>query len=626
MDPRKELELRRAAVAGDERAELELRRELIRQKPKARDVGTMEAVARSAMGAFQNIGEGAGLTGRIPSIPSMLFPGVFGQPVDQLTQTPEQLQALREQHPIASAIGESAPYLAGGLLTGGAMSGMGLAANLAGQAGTAGAIGFSQPGSLSERVQRGAVDAALGAAGEGAGRLVGRVVAPQLAPRAMATSAEELGYGVLPSTRAQGVGQKFRQVVEGGLEASSGGGRFAAMHEGNQALLNRAAAESIGEVAEAPTDTVLASARARIGDTFGALLPKGKDIPVDDAITAQVDEIADKAISPFIRGEADPIGTSVKRLQEHLAKGSMDAGDLMALQSRLGKQGRQALRGENSNPELGHALLDMQEALLDLARRNMSPEEAAAFTGARQQYRNLMTLESGQNIDPVTGQVYPGRIANFLQRRDRRGFLEGGNRSPFYEGVRFMAREQKPLPTSGTAERSFLREALRPAYLGVGGALGGAQYSENDVAGGAAGAALGLVAPYAAARAYLSPAMRNAFTRAPGATEQAITRGVGIGATRSMAPQGKDETDREFNERARKVEQEMSRASPAIQELGLMAEGLGATNLARRLSLYQGTSVERTELREEIARMKDRAERGHQFELADKLRTIREAV
>jgi hypothetical protein len=273
----------------------------------------------------------------------------------------------------------------------------------------------------------------------------------------------------------------------------------------------------------------LAAARKQISGTFSKLMTKDRLVPITDEFNARLLQIEDEAISPFLDGAKDPVGSTIDRLREHIKTGGLDAETLMKLQSRLGKQGRQKLRGENSNPELGHALLDIQELLLDAAAGVMTPAERQAFQQARAQYRTLSTLETGNIVNAETGDVSAPLLANQLQRRDPRGFLEGENRSPLYEGARVLGRLQKPKSSSGTAERQYLGQALAGAGT-VGGAAAG-YGSGGDVESSLKGAATGLVAGMAAPRAlghlYLRGAGRDFPEGLSRAAGQAMARAVG---------------------------------------------------------------------------------------------------
>jgi hypothetical protein len=435
-------------------------------------------------------------------------------------------QVMAAKNPFITGMGEASPYVLASLGTAAATGGAGLIPALLAQAGAAGTVGLMQPGTVTDRLARGATDAALGAVGEGVGRAViggvGRALAPGMRPAAadataLVNEAQQAGYKVLPSTRMGPGGDKLRQVVEGGMEATPGGAMaLGKVSQDNLEQLARHAGEAIGErvnplTGEIPgvTDRALARARARIGNTYETVFTSGKTFTIPPVAAKKLDFIEAESIAPFIHGTADPIGASIERLRRMVEEGTINARELHQQQSRLGKQGVQALSGANSNPVLGHGLLDMRSLLLDIAEANLEPAERAAVQQARSQYRVLSALESGGNVDSVTGKINPGTMANYLARRDRAGFLEGGNRSPLYTGVRFLGRAQPALKTPGTAERLWMGSAL----TGATGGVTGAGMSENDVMGGLAGAGIGAMLPYGIGKAYLRPGMQNWLTR-----------------------------------------------------------------------------------------------------------------
>jgi hypothetical protein len=595
-----------ARQAGDMQREVEAMRLLKegqnlpdRQQQLAEAQNPLEAAAIGAGRAFTELGRGVGeLAG-------------LGGPRDPAEEA--GYAALQKASPIATALGESVPYVAAGLAAGGAP---GLGMSMARQAGASGLVGLAQPGSLSERVQRGGIDAIAGGVGEGIGRALGRAVAPGLRPAyddalANMRGAERGGFQALPSSLAGPGGSRLRQSFEGGLESTPGGAMV--LDKVTQHNLNRlgeAAAEEIGLGTDhlgrrlPLTGPNVGAARAEIGQGFRTLMPQGRPFQVDDTFRAELDRIADESVAPFLRGEQDPVGVTLSRLREKIASGEIDAADLMAQQSRLGKQGRAALRGENSNPELGHGLLDIQENLLDLARRNMQPEEGATLDALRRRYRILSTIESGQNWDPVTGQLYPGRLASHLQRRDRYGFSYGNDDSPFYQGVRFLGRQQKQLQSSGTAERQMMNRMMASAAGAGIGLAGGTSVFENDVVGGGLGALVGAtLLPGVAARAYISPMARNYMTRELGTTGQNVARGIGLTAAQS--------------------------AAAPLREAQSMATSMGAENLARELATINNRVNNGTATQQDIDRGKhalvlarERALAAQEYDLASALKGL----
>jgi hypothetical protein len=546
MDELAELELRRRAAAGDERAELELLRQtssVTADAPVvdpgqaylgelAQQQGPIDAALIGAGRSFTQLGRGIG---------NLVGMGYEPNPTEEMAY-----QALQKERPIATAVGESAPYMAGAGVTGAVLRGAGVAGALphvAAQAGTGATLGGATYAPDAEgRLVNAATEGALGAGGEVVGRVAGRVLAPRLKPRAdapLADRAERLGYEVLPSTRAEGF-QHARQTIEGGMEAMPGsGGLFNKKLRANQRVFNSHAAAAIGEQSDAVTGPVYKAAKERIGREFNRLTSSDRVVPIgiDDPMVDAVVEIADKRIFPMIARGTDPIGRATDRALEVLERGvrsgGLSARELFEQQSMLRKLGQRALSGQNPDPEVGHAMLDLQDIFLDAARRGLSPEDAAAFDLARKQYRNLMTIKQG-GFDPVTGDVSPKKVANFLQRRDEHGFTMETNRSPFYEGARFLGRLQPRLQSSGTAERMFLQNALMGAI--AGGVPGAVVDDQNRASGGATGAVAGaaatIAAPWAMGRTYLGQPLRTWMHHQISPATQAILGAGGQSAVR----------------------------------------------------------------------------------------------
>jgi hypothetical protein len=469
----------------------------------------------------------------------------MGRPEEEAAAEAAAYAPLQQASPMATALGEAVPYMAAGGLAGGGRS---LLGGLARQAGASAAVGGAMEGDLAERAGRAAVEGATGAVGEAVARPLARAFglglrqAPAEIQEGIAR-ARDLGYRVLPTTGLES--PRLRQVFQGGLESTPGGAaQFDAIQAMNQDTLSRAAASSLGETAtERVTDRTLASARERISGMFEQVARDIGPVPVDDVLLNDVMRIYGERISPMISGPEDPVRGVIDRTLNYLEKGfdsGMDARELLAQQSKIGKAAKQAFSGANSNPELGHALLDLQDSLLSAIERRAPQGVASSLQEARQQWKHLMLLESGQVIDPVTGKIHAGRLANLLQRRDVKGFTEGGNRSPLYEGVRFMARQQPELPTSGTAERTMVRELLKAGGIGAGlGGAGGAAGDADPLSTAGLGAALaiggGVLAPNVLARAYLRPGSYDWMRGAAGPGLQDLIRAIAQGGTQTLA-------------------------------------------------------------------------------------------
>jgi hypothetical protein len=147
----------------------------------------------------------------------------------------------------------------------------------------------------------------------------------------------------------------------------------------------------------------------------------------------------------------------LKRFESFAASGKATGEQLFELQSRLGKAAWNEMSTQSGNRQLGMALGDAQDYVLDLLAQGLNKTELARFGTSRSMYRTLMQLTGRTNvINPSTGHVSGAGLANLLQTKDKSGFLFGKNNSDLYNAARF-AQAFKPLVgDSGTATRSML--------------------------------------------------------------------------------------------------------------------------------------------------------------------------
>ncbi len=431
-----------------------------------------------------------------------------GRTEEERAETERLYAPLKKARPTATGVGESAPYLLAGGVAG---AGPSLARTVGRQALAGAGVGALQEGDAIDRavntVTEGAIGGAGGALGHVAGRLFGAGL-EQAAPHIQRTiaRAQGQGYEVLPTTGLPG--RNLKQIVQGSLETMPGSAyALDQLAQRNADRLAASAAEAIGQRGAPLVDETLAAARRDIGGRIEDIAQTVPQVDVTPVI-ADLQRMLRTRTAPMIAGPEDPVGALVARTEAYLVdaaqRGGVTGPDLQ--QSAIGEQARSI---QQAHPALADALFDLQQSLLNALERSTPAARQGEMALARRQYRTLSQLEAGQNVDPVTGKVHAGRLASYLQRKDRYGFTEGHNRSPLYEGTRFLGRQQPELPTSGTGERTMGREILKSmgAGLGLGGAggLAGGDPVEGGALGSLAGLGLGFIAPYAAARAYLHP-------------------------------------------------------------------------------------------------------------------------
>jgi hypothetical protein len=436
----------------------------------------------------------------------------------------ERLYApLKAEHPTATGVGESAPYLIAGGVAG---AGPSLARTVGRQALAGAGVGALQEGDVANRVGSTVVEGAIGGAGGALGHVAGRLFGAgldQAAPHIQnaIARAQGLGYEVLPTTGLPG--RNLKQVVQGSLETMPGSAyALDQLAQRNADRLAASAAEAIGQRGALLVDETLGAARKDIGGRIENIARSVPQVDVTPVIT-DLQRMLRTRTAPMIAGPEDPVGELVARTEAYLVdaaqKGGVTGPDLFTQQAAIGERARSI---QMAHPVMADTLFDLQQSLLKALEKSTPAARQGEMAKARGQYRTLSQLEAGQNVDPVTGKVHAGRLASYLQRKDRYGFTEGHNRTPLYEGTRFLGRQQPELPTSGTSERTMGREILKTmgAGLGLGGAGGmvGGNPAEGAALGSLTGLSLGFLAPYAAARAYLHPMAYNWMrATAPGA-------------------------------------------------------------------------------------------------------------
>ena len=358
--------------------------------------------------------------------------------------------------------------LAGGLLSGGA----GLARTTAGTVGkqfvgrsaAAGAgsgalagAGSSEADTVAGLAEDTAVGGLVGGVTGGAFSAAGQGLT-QLAQRAR--SAEASVVPGMQLTPGQRYGSETLQRIEAGLESFPlTSGAVSKLKQNNQSAINAAAAESIGESGDALTSDVLALAHKNLGDKFNQLT-QGRKIPVDDQLEATLENIGrDSAEGLFDR---DVGVKALSKFTDKLEGGHFTDKDYQRISSQISKK----MRSPSLEWEDKEVLMGIKGAMDDAVERSLGPEDLAQFREVREQWRNLVMLEKGQNVRPETGNVSGRSLANTLKREDPAGYLRGGNTSPLYEAARASQQFAPIVGDSGTASR------IAPQLLmqGVGGA------------------------------------------------------------------------------------------------------------------------------------------------------------
>lgn len=318
-----------------------------------------------------------------------------------------------------------------------------------------------------------------------------RAVWNKMRPGPSSTMAEAAqsaqAIGVKP-TPAQESGSRTLQRLEAGLENTAGGG--AAMEQANRAnqtAINKEIGKRLGvntdKLDRKSLDKALTGIEAKYDSALG-----GTTLKPDTQFTDDLAKIGDHFQAP---GSKLP-----KAIQDAIDDPKflepMSAKDYNKARSLYGKNAVEAHRGGRvAEAEAWDAL---QEAVDELAKRNLPAGKASELDAAREGYRILKTVEKA--ADPITGNVSPQKLVNAIRQKDPRGFLYGRGDNPLLD-VADAASFLKQAPDSFTASRAGMM--LAPSILG--GAYGGYQGGPE---GAAKGAVLGTALPYALAKGYLN--------------------------------------------------------------------------------------------------------------------------
>lgn len=293
-----------------------------------------------------------------------------------------------------------------------------------------------------------------------------------------------------------------------------------------QEAFNQAVSRTIGEDSNKITPEVFAKARDRIGSEFDRLTANNF-VPIDSNLMTKLRDVMQEAAASFGPDAASMVNAHVNRLINQSVNGVIPGRVLQSVDSSLGRAMR--VGGENSVP-----LGDLQETLRDALQQNIRPEDVQAWNTARQQWRDLKTIEplvASSTTGDVPGAQLMGRVT---ANSSGKGAMARGARGDLGDlaqiGKQFM---RDPIPDSGTASRLMTMDALKGVGSVLGGALG-AGTAINPLAG------LGTVGSLLAGSRVAQNVLRNqALVGAmlgnnPGAAN-ALLRGLGTSINPTQA-------------------------------------------------------------------------------------------
>ena len=276
---------------------------------------------------------------------------------------------------------------------------------------------------------------------------------------ALADQAQQLG---IPLKASQVSPSKVAKLVDSATSQVplSGAGKFA---EQQQTAFNQAVGRTIGADAPKITPPVFNAAKQRIGGEFDRLVGNA-NVPLSTQFLND--------LQTHIQDAAHFEGADVASRIQGIAQRLVDQSQNDVIPGRVMKDvdtrlGQVIASGGPASYPLGK----LQETLRDAMEQSAPPQDAQAWATARQQYRDLKTIEplvaksTTGDISPAAlmGRVTANNAGKAAMARGSRGDLGSLARI----GQQFL---KEPIADSGTARRLAAFEGLK----GIGAALAGA--------------------------------------------------------------------------------------------------------------------------------------------------------
>ena len=443
-------------------------------------------------------------------------PAAVGRAAGQIVATAPVLGPVgRAADAVASAIPNAALRFAGGVagnaLTGAAGAGL-----------TSGAS--DQP--LTSQLAGGAVaGGVMGAAGRAIGGAMGipaRAASGMDPARAQLAQTAVQKYGI-PLRADQISAAPFTQKVGQYLEQTPLSGVTPGPQ---QTAFTRAVSRTFGENAPTLTPQVLQNARQRIGAAMGQV-ENNNPVHFDDQFVNDTARIENDAHTTLTPDEARVVTRLLTNTMARVQAGDTITGETYGNLIHAGSALDKAT--QNANRNIANAAGEIKDALRDALQRSVSPDDAAAYSNARLQYKNLMTVAPLVSKG-VPGEVSPARLQQAVNTAfGNRPFGGGGDLGELADIGQQFLKEPKD---SGTALGNRVAHLLTAPGM-IGGAIDGAYHLANNPLSTAAlgSGALGTVALTRGIGAAMNnPAFRDYIIqqglapRAPGVIANALTR------------------------------------------------------------------------------------------------------
>lgn len=377
-----------------------------------------------------------------------------------LTDRPDLTpQDARERYEAAAAagVGAAAPAILAG---GASLPGMAKALLQAGAGGAGGELGGTVGGAVGGPPGRavGTLGGALlgGVLSPGGGGL-GRVVPNGMDAETAALADAAAGHGIGIST-GQASSNPFVKYADSWARRMPFSG-YGSFDTNQQTAFNRALSGTFGEDAPKITPDVIQNAYSRIGGTMNAIAGR-TNAPLDNTLqtdlantlrlarTAGLQPGQTEAIERQIQNISDVANQNNGFIPGHVYQNLTKRGEALDL-----------LQGSRSTTsgQLGGQIRDALDSALT---RGATPEDVAALTQARTQYKALKTVEpltmradAVGGVSPSTGDISPAGLLSRVNQQYPTAARQGVGQIPLKDLAQIGQRFLKEPPSSGTAER-----------------------------------------------------------------------------------------------------------------------------------------------------------------------------
>lgn len=255
----------------------------------------------------------------------------------------------------------------------------------------------------------------------------------------LAREAHDMGFRLRPDQVYPGQTGKFLGEASSHVPASG------STTQANKAVFNQKLADLAGIDGKNMTRENFAKAIEKHGSEIGNIMEK-TDSPITQDFVDKISSIAKEA-SQFKNADAQKSVASVLDRLRDQSNGSMIPGKVAkSIHSDIGK----AMKGTD-NMEKRTALGEIQDALHEHVKSNMTAEDAAALDKARGHYYTLKTIEP--LAAKANGDVSPALLQQALQNKVGASQIAQGKAGELGKLADIGAKFLKDPKSSGTAER-----------------------------------------------------------------------------------------------------------------------------------------------------------------------------